>query len=247
MSDWFEDESLWSTFADYMFDPVRLARTPTEVDHLTILLALRRGAHLLDLCCGPGRHSLEFARRGFKITGVDRTARYLEQAREAARKERLDVEFVQSDMREFIRPAAFDGAISMFTSFGYFDDPADDLKVARAIRESLKPGAKLVIDINGKELIAAKFRERDWSRRDDGLIVMEERRVLAAWSRVESRWICLQGSERREVTLVVRLYSAAELVAMLRQAGFSEVAVHGSLAAIPYDNHAERLVAVATK
>lgn len=44
---------------------------------------------MLDLCCGPGRHPLEFARRGFQVTGVDRTAGYLETARAAATREGL--------------------------------------------------------------------------------------------------------------------------------------------------------------
>ena len=230
-----------------MFSPERIEQTRTEVDRLVALLRLEPGAHLLDLCCGIGRHSLEFARRGFTVTGVDRTAAYLEQARAAASREQLQVELVQADMREFTRPDSFDGAINVFTSFGYFEDPAEDLKVARNISESLRTGARFVVDINGKEVLAAKFRERDWNRRADGTIVIEERRVLEGWSRIESRWIHIRGTERHESTVVVRPYSGVELSAMLREAGFREVATYGSLAGTPYDHRAERLVAVAVK
>jgi SAM-dependent methyltransferase len=247
MADWYDDDTFWETFRDYMFNPARLEQSRAEVDQLVALLKLRAGNRVLDLCCGIGRHALEFARRGFMVTGVDRTARYLEQAREAAAGENLSIEFVHSDMRAFVRREAFDGALSMFTSFGYFEDAAEDLRVARNVCESLRPGARLVIDINGKEVVAAKFRERDWNRSADGTIVIEERRVLDGWAKLESRWIEMRGTERRESTVVVRAYSGVELSMLMKEAGFREVVTHGSLAATPYDHRAERLVAVATK
>ncbi|MGO9605885.1 MAG: class I SAM-dependent methyltransferase [Candidatus Binataceae bacterium] len=187
MANWFDDNSFWETFQDYMFDPARIELARAEVDNVVALLKLEREARVLDLCCGIGRHSIEFARRGFSVTSVDRTKPYLEQAQATAVKEGLQIEFVQSDMREFSRRDAFDGAINLFTSFGYFDDVADDLRVARNVYESLRAGGRFVVDINGKEIIAGKFRERDWNYRADGTIVMEERRLLDGWTKIESR------------------------------------------------------------
>lgn len=184
MGDWYDDDGFWEGFRDYMFSPARIESARTEVDQLVALLKLAPGARVLDLCCGIGRHSLEFARRGFAVTAVDRTEAYLEQARAGAANDRFNIEFVQSDMREFSRVDAFDGAICMFTSFGFFDDAADDQRVARHMCESLRPGAKFVIDVNGKEVVAGKFQERSWDRRADGTIVMEERRILDGWSRI---------------------------------------------------------------
>src|SRR5262249_22680408 len=103
MAEWYEDDTFWDTFRDYMFSPARLEQTRAEVDQLVALLKLGSRARVLDLCCGIGRHSLEFARRGFRVTGVDRTAGYLEQARGGATRENLSIEFVHSDMRTFVR------------------------------------------------------------------------------------------------------------------------------------------------
>ena len=247
MTDWYADDSFWETFQSYMFDPRRLALTAAEVDQMMALLGLQSGATVLDLCCGIGRHSIEFARRGFTVTGVDRTTSYLDQARASASKENLKIEFVQADMREFSRPGAFDGAINFFTAFGYFNDPADDAKVAGNLCDSLKPGGRLIIDLNGKETIARKFRERDWRTRDDGAIVLEERWVLDGWKRLKNRWTWIRGNERHEATLMLRLYSGAELESLLRAAGFREVILYGSLSATIYDQNAERLIAVASK
>lgn len=247
MTDWYDDDSFWETFQSYMFDSRRLALTSAEVEQMTSILGLQSGAAVLDLCCGLGRHSLEFARRGFKVTAVDRTVAYLEQARASAAKENLKIEFVQSDMREFSRPAAFDGAINFFTAFGYFDDPADDAKVAGNLCDSIKPGGRLIVDVVGKEILARRFRERDWNTRDDGTIVLEERRLLDGWKRLENRWTRIRDGERRVSTLILRLYSGAELESLLRAAGFRDVGLYGSLGATAYDQNAERLIAVATK
>jgi len=138
---WHEDNSFWETMAPALFSLRRLAAARVEIEQVLRLLAVGPGARVLDLCCGPGRHFLELARRGFKVTGVDRTASYLEKAREGARKEKLDIEFVQDDMRRFCRPDAFDAAAMMFTSFGYFSgDPAQNRQVLVSVCRSLKTG-----------------------------------------------------------------------------------------------------------
>ncbi len=247
MSAWHEDDDFWETFGSYMFTGARLEAARSEVDSLIKLLGLEPGASVLDLCCGPGRHALEFARRGYAVTGVDRTARYLDRARKLAADESLAVELVCSDARAFVRPDAFDAALNLFTSFGYFDDPADDLTVARNLLASLKPGGRLVVDINGKEVLARKFRERDWSRFPDGTLFLEERKLIGAWERVESRWTLVGSNGIKEGGVSVRLYSATELAALLRDAGFGAVTFYGSLAGTPYDHRAERLVALAVK
>ncbi|MFH1143389.1 MAG: class I SAM-dependent methyltransferase [Candidatus Eisenbacteria bacterium] len=243
--DWFEDDAFWSEMAPYMFHEQRMAATPIEVDQLLALLELPPGAGILDLCCGPGRHSLELARRGYRVTGVDRTAAYLESARRQGQAENLEIEFVQADMRAFRRAASFDAALNLYTSFGFFSDPADDRRVLENIRASLNPGGMLVIETMGKEVLARTFRERDWHREDDGALFLEERTLLADWSALEARWILIRGAARREHGFRLRLYSAAELRDLIHDVGFGAVRACGSLAGVPYDHQARRLVMVA--
>ena len=106
MTVWHEQDSFWETVP--MFGDHHWEIAPEQVAGVISLLSLEPGAAVLDLPCGVGRHSLEFARRGFDVTGVDRTAAYLQTARERAAAEGLSVEWLQADMREFIRPEAFD-------------------------------------------------------------------------------------------------------------------------------------------
>ena len=127
-----------------------------QVDKILSLVEFS-GTHILDLCCGPGRHATVLAERGFSVTGVDSTAFLLQKARARASERKLDVEFVQDDMRRFVRPASYDLVLNMFTSFGYFDDKDEDLRVLSNIYESLKPGGVLVMDVMSKEWLARVF------------------------------------------------------------------------------------------
>jgi len=246
MTVWHEDNTFWETMAPVLFAERRWAVAQTEIDQAMTHLGLSPGAHLLDLCCGVGRHTLELARRGFQMTGVDKTSIYLDRARKQADIEGLQVEFVQEDMRNFYRPETFDGAINLFTSFGYFEDPREDRQVVMNLYRSLKPGGTLVMEMMGKEVLARVFRDRDWHE-EDGIIFMEERKISKNWSWVESRWIMLKGNQRAEFTISLRLYSAAELTSLLRECGFNSVEIYGDLAGASYDQTARRLVAVGHK
>ncbi len=246
MTSWHERDDFWDTFAPLMFDEQRWAAAPAEVDQVLALLAVDPAAAILDLACGPGRHSLELARRGFNVTGVDRTAAYIEAARKRADEQGLSVEFVLADMREFCRPDAFDAVISMYTSFSYFEDPAENRRVLQNVHRSLKGGGALLIDMMGKEVLARKFQPRDWVEQD-GVLFLQERTVRRNWSWMENRWIMLRGQERREFTISHWLYSASELTDLLKECGFAAVDVFGDLGGAPYDHAASRLIAVAHK
>jgi SAM-dependent methyltransferase len=243
---WHEDDTFWETFGPEMFTPKRWEEIPAKADELIALSGMQPGARVLDLCCGPGRFSLELARRGFKVTGVDRTRAYLEEARQRTEAENLAIEFVQNDMRQFCRFEGFDVTINLFTSFGYFEDQEDDRQVVANIFCSLKPGGILVLDVAGKEVIARIFCERNWEEHD-GVIFLQERKIRRDWSWIENRWVMFKDDKRFDYTLSHRLYSAAELTKLLTECGFDEVKIYGDLAGSPYDHQAKRLLAVARK
>ncbi len=247
MSTWYENEEFWKRLKPVLFTPERWTSAPNEVDQIITLLGLKAGSAVLDVGCGPGRHSLEFARRGFHVTGIDRTAGYLSDARSNAAQQGLDAEFVQADMREFSRPAAFDVAVSLLTSFGYFENPGDDVMVLEHIHASLKPGGHLAMELMGKEVLARMFRQRDWQEIENVALLLEERRLSEDWGRLDVRWTVLSGNARSDYQFSLRLYSAVELITLLRSAGFEQSGAYGSLGGTPYDHQAERLVIVARK
>lgn len=243
---WFADDGFWAAYAPLMFDSARWAEVPAVVDGIVRLSGARPGCAVLDSCCGPGRHALEFARRGFQVTGVDRTGPYLEAARESASAEGLAVDFVQADARAFERPGAFALALNLFTSFGYFATPEEDQLMLSRLYSSLASGGILVMELAGKETAVRNFIEGEWFEKD-GKTILTEFTVVGAWEGLRNRWIILDENGRMDRSWVQRLYAGTELRALLQGAGFTKVDLYGSFDGEPYGPKARSLVAVAAK
>jgi ubiquinone/menaquinone biosynthesis C-methylase UbiE len=116
--------------------PEALAAAPMEAAAVWRALGLKPGSRVLDVACGTGRHSVLLARRGAFVVGVDKTAAYLDEARKNARG-LSNCLFARGDMRRLPFDGEFDAAINLWTSFGYFDKPSDDLKALKAVERSL--------------------------------------------------------------------------------------------------------------
>jgi 2-polyprenyl-3-methyl-5-hydroxy-6-metoxy-1,4-benzoquinol methylase len=244
-----------------MFDRKRWDEVPVVADGVTRLARLNLyapdravqqdaaappGPRALDLCCGFGRITLELARRGFSLTGVDITETYLNTGREDAAYENLSIEFIQSDVRSFKRPGAYDLAVNLYISFGYFEDPQDDRVLVQNAYESLKPGGAFIVETLGKEIAVRDFVEAEWFERA-GYTVLTEYAPVDSWEGLKNRWILIKEGERIEKTFTQRLYAASELRRLFFDAGFRAVDLYGNWDESPYDHRAEVLIAVGRK
>jgi SAM-dependent methyltransferase len=180
------------------------------------------------------------------VTGVDRKDKFLNRARQIAKDEKLNVEFIREDMRQFCRPDSYDIILNLFTSFGYFEDETEDIGVIQNISRSLRQDGYLLMESMSREVLARIFVERDWVE-IDGKILLEERSVEDNWARIKTRWIIIDENKRMEHTLSLRLYSAPEMQTLLLANGFSSVKFFGNLKGDPYDQNAKRLVLLARK
>lgn len=243
---WYENDRFWEATQPFLFSGNIMAKTSGEIDNILKFLEIDPGSTILDLCCGPGRQSHELARRGYRVTGVDRNDKYLEQAIQTARKERLGIDFVKEDMRRFKRAAAFDAIINYFTSFGYFENPDEERQVIDNIYASLKPGGRLLMEMVGKEIVARTYQARSWGEKDGKYLLLEQK-PIDNWAYIENRRIVVGDGKKEEFKLILRLYSAQELATLLKSAGFAQVDIYGDIEGAPYDEKAKRLVAVAQK
>jgi SAM-dependent methyltransferase len=119
--------------------------TEQEVAFLVEALDLGRGSRVLDVGCGPGRHSLALARRGITVLGVDHSPEFVQLARDAASAEQLSADFVELDVRELRYESEFDATICLcqggFGLVGGRDEP----EVFRRIASTLRPGGRLAL------------------------------------------------------------------------------------------------------
>ena len=126
--------------------------TLAAADFLADILRLSPGMAVLDVGCGTGRHSIELARRGLRMTGIDISRGMLDEARRNARKAGVEATWIESDAQRFSLPAAFDAAICLcegsFGLLGSADDPiGQPLAILRNVAAALKDNAPFVFTV----------------------------------------------------------------------------------------------------
>jgi SAM-dependent methyltransferase len=222
-------------------------RTTQQVEFIVERLALNPRARVLDLACGHGRITLELARRGYRMTGLDLSPRSLELAREASEGEGLEIEWVQADMREIPAGARFDAIVSIFTSFGYFEEEKENQRVLDAVERALEPGGRFLIDVVNLLNLARRYRPRWWEDEHDAIFLQEHEfdivrgRNVARW-----RFVRPDGVES-ELVHSVRTYAPHELVSMLISAGLELEDLWGSFDGSELSFDSWRTIAIARK
>jgi ubiquinone/menaquinone biosynthesis C-methylase UbiE len=229
------------------FDSERVAR---EADFVYRALGLRAGEELLDLCCGPGRHAVELAKRGLRVTGLDLSSEYLATAERVAREQGTRLAgTVHSDMRAIPFESHFDVVINMFSSFGYLESEPEDAKVLTAIARALKPGGRALLDLLNHEWVILNYQTHDWHTGTDGTIYLEHRRLDLPTSRnhVTFTSVAPDGARRDIVGHHFRLYTLREMIGMLSDAGLRFESAYGDFDARPYGIDTWRMLIVASK
>lgn len=226
--------------------PAAVEKAPSEAAFVLKQLKLEKGEALLDLCCGPGRHAVEFAKKGLAVTGYDFSDEYLKEAAARAKKKRVALRLVRGDMRRLKFRAEFDAAVNLFTSFGYFLKFSDDLKTLKGAARALKPGGRFLIDIINGDFIRSRFTPRDWHDLGDRYL-LEERRaarggIFNSWTRIDKKSGRIQTR-----TFFTRLYGRAELSAALCRAGLRPLKFWGGFDGRPYSEETNRLICLSAK
>jgi SAM-dependent methyltransferase len=191
-----------------------------QVDGIERFLNLEPRSRVLDLCCGAGRRTLELARRGQRVLGVDPDERALAAARAAAKSERLNVHFMKTDPREISYRADFDAIVCLDGAFGRLPTDRDDQRALDAARKALKPGARLLLDVVNKEWLMRHF---------------ESSSDVASFDFVKGR---LYGK------LNVRVYALTELIAQAERAGLNYLQCWGGFDGSAYGMDSPRLLAL---
>lgn len=196
-----------------------LARDRREVARLVELLGLPSGGRVLDVPCGQGRHAHLLAEAGYDVTGVDFSRYLIARAKERGTGRTLRYQVANMKALPAGWTGRFDAVINLFTSFGFFEDPADDQRTIDEFARVLRPGGVLIWHGASRDGVAARFLARDWWPLDDGTVIGQERRFdpVAGRLHVHSRWHGPEGAGERDHA--IRLYTATRLAEMCAAAG----------------------------
>ncbi len=212
-----------------------VARSRREVDFLEGVLALKKGDAILDVPCGTGRHSFEFAKKGYRVVGVDISRACLAIARK--RTSHKNVKYVNGDMSKLERyRGRFDLVTNLFSSFGYFATDKQNEAVLRGMVRALKPGGRVVINTINRTYLMNVYKPAFWMK--DGKLVFVQASRYDAETKYNESYITIVDEKTGVGTARyhrMRLYSPNEMIALLKKCGCDRVITWGDFDGSPLD------------
>jgi SAM-dependent methyltransferase len=208
-------------------------------------------ANTLDLCCGLGSYSIELARQGFNVVGLDINLVFIDNARRNAKMLLGDlgrnVQFVFGDMRSIPFNNRFDCVINVGTSFGFFDREEDNYQVVKEIAKSLKPKGTFLLDVGNRDWYLKNLLYKDWFRNEDGTVTLMERRFDYDRSRLTVTFESIGGTKKEAWSSSWRAYTLTETINIFEKAGLAVSKVFGDWDDGEFNVDSKRMVIVSNK
>ncbi|HSQ22764.1 MAG TPA: methyltransferase domain-containing protein [Pyrinomonadaceae bacterium] len=256
-SNWYEDFFHGLTL-ELWRQAIPPKQTKAEAEFLVKALQCDPGAHILDVPCGNGRLSFELAKHGLRVTGIDISEEFIEEARASvssivnspadavasgAPANFIAPNFILGDKRAIEGVGVYDGAYCFGNSFGFLE--YDDMeKFLKGVARALKPGARFVVETGmAAESFLPDFEEQTCHQVGDIICITKER-YNAVEGCIDSEYI-LERHGKSESRLAKHwIYTTAEIQRMLRRAGFEILDLYGSLKFEPYKLGSQELFVV---
>lgn len=205
---------------------------------------LSPGDRIVDVGCGRGRHAVELSARGYDVTGIDLSERSIEAAIERAREQELEVDFRVGDMRDSVCDGCFDGALNLFTAFGYFEYEAEHQRAVSAIAASVAEGGWFFQDFLNPAYVQANLVPSDAERREG--IEIEQHRTLTN-GRIVKEIILRRNGQEHRFSESVQLLALNDFRRLYERAGLEIEAVFGDYYGRQYESESPRMILLSRK
>jgi SAM-dependent methyltransferase len=197
----------WFEFFHIGIDEARTIQGATFVCRCAPLPDFRK---LADVCCGMGRHARALSRLGYSVTGIDRDSDAITKACELA----AGPSYVHTDIRDYLpAPGAFDVAIVMSQSFGYFD-PTTNRDVLGRLAAGLREGGRVILDLWNQDFFATHQGERELKM--PGGVVRESKRLNGDRLRVQ-----LDYPDGAHEEFEWQLFTPAKMISLAQSVGLA--------------------------
>lgn len=223
-------------------------RTLAEVGSILSAVGLSAGDRILDIGCGFGRHSIELARLGFEVVGVDPSAAMIAAARRRAAGIQSPPEFVQTAGEEYRSDEPFKAVLCLFTTLGQANASAeiDNRRLVDRAYDLLEPGCSFVVEVPQRKAALANLKRQErFGAGEEYMLV--ERSYDRESGFLHERFQVVSGRDSRTFLLKYYLFDARELDALLTGAGFAVRAIYGGYDRSPLRPESSILLAVADK
>ncbi|MCH7973180.1 MAG: class I SAM-dependent methyltransferase [Bacteroidetes bacterium] len=244
MAEWFES---WFESEEYL--KVYKHRDEREalqlVESIISITNIKNKSKILDLACGAGRHSIEFAKKGFLLTAVDLSENLLNNAKVNAQNAEVDIDFIRADIRDFYIDDKFDLVLNLFTSFGYFESDEENFKVFKSAYDHLNENGFFIFDYFNKKYLEENLIPNSSLRIEDGEII-QKRRIEKG--RVIKDIIIKKNGNEKYFKESVKIYSLDEIKSKLELTKFNIKDIYGSFDRSKFDESlSNRIIIIAQK
>jgi SAM-dependent methyltransferase len=219
-------------------------------------VTIPKGANVLDLACGNGRHSFLIARKGYNVTGIDLSKYLISRAKEKLKDEysgsRNRLSFEIGDMRRIGHKNEFELVVNLFTSFGYFEKHSDNMKVIKSISSALKKNGWFLFDFLNTDYLKKHLVPFNIKREKKNIIVqirnitdgfVEKNIFILKNNNIQGSYPVLKSYKEK-----IRLYSLKDFRYMFSTNGLKIVKAFGNYDGVKFiKSKSERLIILAQK
>ena len=229
MKQWYE--SLFENYAEKYDQEIFTVGTLGECDFIEKEIQFDKKARILDIGCGTGRHSIELARRGYQVTGVDLSESMLERAREKARAAQLGIDFQRQDARALPFSDAFDLVMMICEgAFPLMETDEMNYQILQNAAKALRNKGKLIFTtLNGlfplfhsvKDFLASSSQEGNatYGQHSFDLMTFRDHNVTTLVDDL---------GNKKELDCNERYYVPSEITWLLKSLHFHQIDIYGA-------------------
>lgn len=224
-------ESLFENYAEKYENESFVRGTIGECNFIEKEIKFNKSLKIIDIGCGTGRHSVELAKRGYSMTGIDLSESMLEKAKEKAKQQNLKIDFLKHDARYLPFDKQFDVAIMICEGgFPLMETDEMNYKILKNVSQLLKGNAKFIFTtLNGLFPIFNSIEEFSGSNTKEGNATYHNNNFdLMTFRDTNITKITDDNGVEKELECNERYYIPSEITWLLKSLGFTKIEIFGA-------------------
>lgn len=220
-------------------------KTNRECDYIERHCELKGKGKILDLACGHGRHSIEFAKRGYSVEGVDINKEFIQIAKNNSQEKGLKVKFVEEDILEIEHEEDFDIVLFLFNSLGFFNRQ-DSERIFKKINQCLVEGGRVFLDIKNRDHIVKELKPYEIYEKGEDLMIdrLSFNPIKGTTTNIRTY---IKDGKRYEAPFTMYSYNYSDLEQFLRGTELKIKKVLGGWKDERFDSESRRIVVILEK
>ncbi len=217
-------------------------RTSKECEFIIQECGLKPEMKILDLACGHGRHSIFFAKKGFKVSGIDLNSRFIELARKNADQQDLTIDFKADNMLNIEAEDVYDCVVLVFNSFGFLDKK-DGIALIQKLKSAIKRDGKIFIDIKNRDSILKELNPCQVLEKGTDLMIDRLSFNPQNGTTTNNR-IYIKDGVRYDTPFTMQLYHFSEFEELLANNGLEIIQSYGSWSGEVFGANSRRIILI---